>query len=61
MATPQHPKANGAVWIVIGAAFLAISATGQMGFLGVGLALIVLGIVFMAKGRNDDKDKGPRP
>ena len=34
-----------------GSAFLVIAVTGQMAFLGVGMAFFALGIVFLAKSR----------
>ena len=52
MVTPRNRlKGAGISYLSIGAAFLAIAASGQSAFLGVGLALIGLGIVFLARSR----------
>lgn len=57
MVTPRNRLKGAAIsYLGVGAAFLAIAASGQLAFLGVGLALIGLGIVFLARshGRGDE-------
>ena len=51
MDNPGKSKQLGVVWLCVGAAFLGVSATGQIAFLGVGMAFIGLGVVFLAKSR----------
>ena len=52
MVTPRNRlKGAGISYLGIGAAFLAIAASGQSAFLGVGLAMIGLCVVFLARSR----------
>jgi hypothetical protein len=53
MEPRKNLKGAGAAFLGVGAAFFAISATGQPAFMGVGAAFLVLGIVFLARARKD--------
>lgn len=51
MGKPKDLKGAGITFLCVGVAFLGVAASGQLAFLGVGIAMIALGIVFMAKSR----------
>lgn len=54
MVTPRNRlKGTGLSYLGIGAAFLAVAASGQTAFLGVGLVFVVLGFAALAKARKD--------
>ncbi len=60
LSTPCPPsgknlRAAGIGYLGTGAAFLAVAASGQPAFMGVGFAFIGLGIAFIARGRKDDR------
>jgi hypothetical protein len=52
MATPRQLRGAGMGYLGVGAAFIAMSATGQPAFAGVGFAFLGLALVFFAKGRS---------
>ena len=49
----KNLKGGGAGFLGVGVAFMAIAISGQAAFMGVGTAFLVLGIVFLAKSRQD--------
>jgi hypothetical protein len=52
MQTPSQSRAAGLAFLGCGVAFLAVAlTTGQYAFLGVGPAMLALGIVFLARSR----------
>ncbi|MCR6686139.1 hypothetical protein [Pseudoxanthomonas sp.] len=51
MNQARHSGAAGGGFIGVGTAFVAIAASGQPALLGVGMAFLGLGIVFLARGR----------
>jgi hypothetical protein len=52
MSRPVPPRASGAAFLAIGIAMLAVAlSTGQYAFFGVGTPFLVLGLVFLGKGR----------
>ena len=51
MESPKNLKGVGGGFLGIGMAFLVIALTGQSAFLGVAMASVALGIVFLAKSR----------
>ncbi|MDE2408003.1 MAG: hypothetical protein KGL91_09085 [Xanthomonadaceae bacterium] len=54
MVTPRNRlKGTGLGYLGIGAAFLAVAASGQTAFLGVGLVFVVLGFAALAKTHRD--------
>lgn len=54
MATPRNRlKGAGASYLGVGVAFLAVAASGQTAFLGVGLVFVVLGFAALARARKD--------
>lgn len=46
-----NQKRAGAAWLGIGAAFMAIGASGQTAFIGVGAAFLALGLASLARSR----------
>ena len=51
----RNLRAAGISYLGSGAAFLAVAASGQPAFLGVGCAFIGLGIAFIVRGRKDGR------
>ena len=51
MTTPRNTTALGAAFFAIGIAFMAIGIGGQKAFLGVGAAVLVVGLLYMGKAR----------
>jgi len=51
MTTPRGLRGAGMGYLEVGAAFIAISATGQPAFTGVGFAFLGLALVFFTKAR----------
>ena len=51
MAKPKNLKGGGLAFLGSGVAFLGVAASGQPAFLGVAMAMIALGIVFIGKSR----------
>ena len=51
MSTPRQLRGAAAGYLGVGAAFIAISASGQPAFAGVGFAFLGLALVFFAKAR----------
>jgi membrane-bound ClpP family serine protease len=47
----KQPGALGIALFVVGVVFLVIGSSGQRAFLGVGAALIVIGLIFMLRQR----------
>ena len=46
-----EPEGGGLAFLGSGVAFLGVAASGQPAFLGVAMAMIALGIVFIGKSR----------
>jgi hypothetical protein len=51
----KNLRAAGFSYLGSGTAFLAVAASGQPAFLGVGCAFIGIGIAFIARGRTDGR------
>lgn len=51
MATPRDLRGAGMGYLGVGAAFLAIAASGQPSFVGVGFAFLGLALAFLLKAR----------
>jgi len=54
MEQRKNPKAAGAAFLGAGIAFLVVAfSTDQTAFIGVAMAFVVLGVVFLGKARQD--------
>ncbi len=51
MGKPKDLKGAGITFLCVGVAFLGVAASGQLAFLGVGTAMLGIGIAFLAKSR----------
>ena len=51
MDKPKNLKGGGLAFLGSGVAFLGVASSGQPAFLGVAMAIIALGIVFIGKSR----------
>lgn len=51
MVKAKNLKGGGLAFLGSGVAFLGVAASGQPAFLGVAMAMIAVGIVYLAKSR----------
>lgn len=63
MAQAPNPNARRSMGVAVaffgvGAAFMAMGATGRSAMFGVGAAFMALGVVFLARGTRAKKDGG---